>query len=74
MSLATTLETWRAEIALSDAILDRVSDMGQLAEGRTRHGGRPNMRWIMVHMIEEYAQHCGHGDLIRERIDGATDL
>jgi hypothetical protein len=74
MSLATTLATWRAEIALCDAILAGVTDMAQLAEGRTRHGGRPNMRWVMVHMIEEYAQHCGHADLIRERIDGATDL
>jgi uncharacterized damage-inducible protein DinB len=73
ISLATTLDTWRAEVALSDSILDGVSDMDQLAEGRSRHGGQPNMRWVMVHMIEEYAQHCGHGDLIRERIDGATD-
>ena len=29
-----------------------------------------NLRWIMVHMIEEYARHCGHADLIRESIDG----
>jgi uncharacterized damage-inducible protein DinB len=31
-----------------------------------------NLRWIYVHMIEEYARHNGHADLIRERIDGAT--
>ena len=30
------------------------------------------LRWILVHMIEEYARHNGHADLIRERIDGAT--
>jgi uncharacterized damage-inducible protein DinB len=29
-----------------------------------------NLRWIVVHMIEEYARHCGHADIIRERIDG----
>lgn len=29
-----------------------------------------NLRWILVHMIEEYARHCGHADLIRESIDG----
>ena len=29
-----------------------------------------NLRWIMIHMIEEYARHCGHADLIRESIDG----
>jgi hypothetical protein len=31
-----------------------------------------NVRWIYLHMIEEYARHNGHADLIRERIDGAT--
>ncbi len=29
-----------------------------------------NLRWVLVHMIEEYARHCGHADLIRESIDG----
>src|SRR5262249_6619126 len=31
-----------------------------------------DLRWIYVHMIEEYARHNGHADLLRERIDGAT--
>ena len=31
-----------------------------------------NLRWIYVHMIEEYARHNGHADLLRQRIDGAT--
>jgi uncharacterized damage-inducible protein DinB len=31
-----------------------------------------SLRWVYVHMIEEYARHCGHADLIRERIDGVT--
>ncbi|MCZ1019631.1 DUF664 domain-containing protein [Streptomyces albulus] len=30
------------------------------------------MRWITVHIIEEYARHHGHADLIRERIDGVA--
>lgn len=30
------------------------------------------LRWITVHMIQEYARHTGHADLLRERIDGAT--
>ena len=34
--------------------------------------GPVNLRWILVHMIEEYARHCGHADLIRESIDGDT--
>lgn len=35
-------------------------------------GWQPNLRWILVHMIEEYARHCGHADLLRQRIDGAV--
>ena len=31
-----------------------------------------NVRWVYVHMIEEYARHNGHADLIRERVDGVT--
>jgi uncharacterized damage-inducible protein DinB len=32
----------------------------------------PSLRWILVHMIEEYARHNGHADLLRESVDGAT--
>jgi len=34
--------------------------------------GRPSLRWVLVHMIEEYARHNGHADLLRESIDGET--
>jgi hypothetical protein len=34
--------------------------------------GRPSVRWIVCHMIEEYARHLGHADLIREAVDGAV--
>ena len=37
-----------------------------------RRGEAVSLRWIMVHMVEEYARHNGHADLIRERIDGTT--
>jgi hypothetical protein len=40
--------------------------------------GRPpvaiSLRWIYVHMIEEYARHNGHADFLRERIDGVTGV
>lgn len=32
----------------------------------------PSLRWILCHMIEEYARHVGHADLLRESVDGAT--
>jgi hypothetical protein len=31
-----------------------------------------SLRWVLTHMIEEYARHNGHADLLRERIDGVT--
>jgi uncharacterized damage-inducible protein DinB len=53
---------------------------GALAEGGldrpahwTRPDGRaPSLRWILVHMILEYARHNGHADLLREAVDGET--
>lgn len=67
---------WRAEVArgrelIADASLD---DSGRLSARDAGHvGGREvSLRWIMVHMIEEYARHNGHADLIRERIDGVA--
>ena len=35
-------------------------------------GASWNLRWILIHMIEETARHCGHADLLRETIDGRT--
>ncbi len=40
--------------------------------GEGREGGPISVRWVYLHMIEEYARHNGHADLLRERIDGAT--
>jgi uncharacterized damage-inducible protein DinB len=38
----------------------------------SRGGVTIDLRWIYLHMIEEYARHNGHADLLRERIDGTT--
>ena len=52
--------------ALADGGLDRLSVR------RWPDGRGPSLRWILCHMIEEYARHNGHADLLREAIDGAT--
>ncbi len=39
-----------------------------------RRNAQMSVRWVYVHMIEEYARHNGHADLLRERIDGATGM
>ena len=76
-SPAQLLAGHEEEVARAEATLDEVLAVGggldQLAK-RERRGGAVSLRWILVHMIEEYARHCGHADLIRESIDGATDL
>ena len=38
----------------------------------TYYGREVNLRRILIHMIEEYARHCGHADILRELIDGST--
>ncbi len=52
--------------ALADGGLDRP------AARAFRDGRAPSLRWIVVHMIEEYARHNGHADLLREAVDGQT--
>jgi hypothetical protein len=37
-----------------------------------RRGEWFSLRWVLTHMIEEYARHNGHADLLRERLDGVT--
>ena len=39
-----------------------------------RGGYRFSLRWVMIHLVEEYARHNGHADLLRERIDGTTGV
>jgi len=46
--------------------------LGQPARKAWANGDAPSLRWILVHMIEEYARHNGHADLLRESIDGET--
>ncbi|WP_125775850.1 DinB family protein [Antribacter gilvus] len=41
---------------------------------RERHGSTVSLRWILVHLVEEYSRHAGHADLLRESLDGATAL
>jgi hypothetical protein len=68
-TLADALLSYWAEIAAADAIyaaddLDTIERRGR----RVRY----SLRWILVHLVEEYARHCGHADLIRQAIDGAV--
>ena len=59
---------WRKEVAFAEEFVARSPDLG--IEGIMRDGASVALREVLVHMIEEYARHCGHADLLRERIDG----
>jgi len=67
--LLTQFET---SVARSDSALTLVTDLDQLAAVPPRRGAT-SLRWILIHMVEEYARHLGHVDLIRESIDGSVD-
>ena len=62
----TDLEIWRHECELARA----AAASKQLDDTGLRRGEPCSLRWIYVHMIEEYARHNGHADLIREIVDG----
>ena len=57
------------EVAHAREVYERYDDLGALVGPA---GDESELREIVVHMIEEYARHCGHADLLRERVDGRT--
>ena len=64
------VEVWQREIAIgrSNCASRRLDDTSPFM------GAEVSLRWIYIHMIAEYARHCGQADLIRERVDGATGV
>jgi hypothetical protein len=77
----SSLGAWRAEIERSRRITERLPldaigtvplDPVEAAAGTAHptHGRQYSLRWVLVHMIDEYARHLGHADIIREAIDG----
>jgi uncharacterized damage-inducible protein DinB len=60
--------SWREEVAFAEKFVADTPDLS--TRGTMRDGHQPELRDVIVHMIEEYARHCGHADLLRERIDG----
>jgi uncharacterized damage-inducible protein DinB len=65
--VAQAWQAWRAEVDYAEDFVARTADLGTVGN---RHGAPVPLRDVLVHMIEEYARHCGHADLLRECIDG----
>jgi uncharacterized damage-inducible protein DinB len=63
---------WREECDWARDVF-AAAELDEIGKEKSPRSGKEfSMRWIMVHMIEEYARHNGHADLIREAIDGTT--
>jgi uncharacterized damage-inducible protein DinB len=69
--VAGAFEIWRSACA---GARERVAAAASLDVAGTQDGREFSLRWIMIHMIEEYARHNGHADLLRQRIDGAVGV
>ncbi|GGZ47591.1 DinB family protein [Streptomyces bluensis] len=67
------LAVWRQEVARGEELCAgrSLDDTGRIVDGPMA-GLEVSLRWILIHMIEEYARHNGHADIVRERIDGVT--
>jgi uncharacterized damage-inducible protein DinB len=66
---------WQDAVARSRALVAEALAEGgleRLAQRTWPDGRAASLRWILVHMIEEYARHNGHADLLRESVDGQT--
>ncbi|MFD1717933.1 DinB family protein [Georgenia deserti] len=66
-------DLWEAAVSRSRNLVSRALDHGgldQLAARPWPDGRSPSLRWILTHMVEEYARHNGHADLLREAVDG----
>lgn len=60
---------YRAAVTESRRVLATFSDG---AEPARRSGSSPSLRWVLTHLVEEYARHNGHADLLRQALDGET--
>lgn len=65
---------WASRVAASSGVVLRAirADADALDRTHPAPGEEVTLRWVLVHMIEEYARHNGHADLLREAIDGQT--
>jgi uncharacterized damage-inducible protein DinB len=62
-------ENWRREVRAADTWIDALPE-DELGRTVPHRGGEIPVRDVLVHMVEEYARHVGHADLLRECIDG----
>jgi len=70
-SVAEAFDYWRSECENARRVVAKFGSLDDVGAGQTKGAGI-SLRWTLQHMIEEYARHNGHADLLREAIDGTT--
>ena len=68
--VAEVWDAWRGQVAFADRFVSEAADLD--VAGDDSWLGAVSLRWVLTHMIEEYARHNGHADLLRQGIDGAV--
>lgn len=63
---------WQDSILASRVAWAQFRSRNDLTTTVPRRDERVSARWVLTHMVEEYARHCGHLDLMREALDGST--
>jgi uncharacterized damage-inducible protein DinB len=70
--VAEAWQAWREEVAFADEFVAAAPGLDLVGKREDKWRGPISLRWVLTHIIEEYARHNGHADLLRERIDGAV--
>ncbi|MCD0442818.1 DinB family protein [Glycomyces sp. A-F 0318] len=68
--VAEAWRSWEAEAEFADRLIAEAPSLEAVSMPNRHRPGRLTLRWVAFHMIEEYARHNGHADLLRERLDG----
>ena len=64
-------DVWQAECRASRSAVDAFDSLDELSRA-SRRGEQFSLRWLLLHLVAEYARHNGHADLLREHLDGTT--
>ena len=65
-------QRYRDTCARSREVVAAADSLDQLSVERRRNGEHFDLRWVLLHLIEETARHAGHADLLREAVDGTV--
>jgi hypothetical protein len=68
LPIAAAIAAYRARAAATDAAVRAIADLGT----PSRYGHGTDLRWVLVHLINETARHAGHADAVRELLDGTV--